>query len=145
MWEAEKGELKSKEWIAADEHRKKLSHKNHYSQRVVWVYPDLHIPFFNSGGCNCQHSQVVVNKTCENTCPTHPLSEWKMMTLKEVPLYIQNKLGTKSFFCEQLQKLKERSKLFATMTVEHNQLLVQLGDIETHLSIAQTTKLVGCL
>jgi hypothetical protein len=41
MWEAEKGELKSKEWVAADEHR-----KNHYLQRVVWVYPGLHIPFF---------------------------------------------------------------------------------------------------
>ncbi|KAH9543502.1 hypothetical protein CY35_13G068400 [Sphagnum magellanicum] len=72
MWEAEKGELKSKEWIAADEHRKKLSHKNHYLQR----------------------------------------------------------------------KLKERNKVFATMTVEHNQLLIQLGEIETHLSITQTTKLV---
>jgi hypothetical protein len=68
-----------------------------------------------------------------------------MMTLKEVPLYIQNKLGTKSFFCEQLQKLKEKNKLLATMTVEHNQLLVHLREIETHLSIAQTTKLVGYL
>jgi hypothetical protein len=46
MWEVEKGEVKSKEWIAADEHRKKLSHKNYYLQRVVWVYPDLHIPCF---------------------------------------------------------------------------------------------------
>ncbi len=46
---------------------------------------------------------------------------------------------------QQLQKLKERNKLFPTMTVEHNQLLVQLGEIETHPSIAQTTKLVGWL
>jgi hypothetical protein len=46
---------------------------------------------------------------------------------------------------QQLQKLKERNKLFPTMTVEHNQLLLQLGEIKTHPSIAQTTKLVGCL
>jgi hypothetical protein len=45
-WEAEKGELKSNELIAADEQRKKLSHKNHYLKRVEWVYPDLQIPCF---------------------------------------------------------------------------------------------------
>jgi hypothetical protein len=44
MWEAEKGELKSKEGIAADEHRKKLSHKNHYLKELCG--PDLHIPCF---------------------------------------------------------------------------------------------------
>jgi hypothetical protein len=44
---------------------------------------------FNSSQCNCQQSQMVGNKTCENACPTHPLSKWKMMTLKEVPLYVQ--------------------------------------------------------
>ncbi len=42
---------------------------------------------FNSSGCNCQQSQIVV--TCENACPTYSLSEWKMMTLKEVPLYVE--------------------------------------------------------
>ncbi|KAH9542488.1 hypothetical protein CY35_13G009800 [Sphagnum magellanicum] len=31
------------------------------------------------------------------------------------------------------------------MTVEHNQLLIQPGEIETYLSIAQTTKLVYAL
>jgi hypothetical protein len=64
---------------------------------------------------------------------------------KKGPCTFRNNFATKSFFCEQLQKLKERNKLLATMTGEHNQLLVQLGEIETHLSIAQTTKLVGCL
>ncbi len=64
---------------------------------------------------------------------------------KKCPCTFRNNFATKSLLCEQIQKLKERNKLFGTMTVEHNQLLAQLGEIETHLRISQTEKLVGCL
>jgi hypothetical protein len=112
MWEAEKGEPKSKECIAANEHRKKLPHQNHYLQRVVWVYPDLHIPFLPilvGVPVNKAKSWWIKLVRMHVLLTLHQSGRWRHW--KKCPCMFRNNFATKSFFCEQLHKLKERNKL----------------------------------
>ncbi len=68
--------------------------RSYHTRTIIWkelsgctlIFRSL---VFNSSRCNCQLSQIVVSKTCGNACPAHPLLEWKMMILIEVPLYVQ--------------------------------------------------------
>jgi hypothetical protein len=68
--------------------------RSYHTRTIIWKELSgctliFRSPIFNSSRCNCQLSQIVVSKTCGNACPAHPLLEWKMMILIEVPLYVQ--------------------------------------------------------
>ncbi|KAH9542469.1 hypothetical protein CY35_13G008500 [Sphagnum magellanicum] len=88
----------------------------------------------------CNNLKGIANRNMQNECEKQ-LEQLKN-TVHELRSQQEKDHIDEGNRLEDAKKLKERNKLLATMTVEHNQLLVRLREMETHLSIAQTTKLV---